>query len=222
MGENVASVTTQVFLIRHGESEWNNDHLYTGQSDVALSELGRAQAQRVAERLASAGITAIYSSPLQRAQDTARPLSALTRLPVRIEPGLTEINHGLWQGLTVEQVREKFSGQYERWRAQPHLVVMPEGESLSDVAARAAPVLLRIHRAERGGKIAVCSHDATLRVLVSVAQGLSLDRFWDWDMENASLNLIEARGDAEIFQLVCLNDTAHLAGVRTDASKQAL
>jgi phosphoserine phosphatase len=220
--DNMADYKTRIILIRHGESEWNISHLYTGQSDVALSGLGRAQAQCVAAYLADKGVTAIYSSPLLRARETAAPLAALTHLPIRIEPGLIEINHGLWQGLTVAQVREKFPGQYERWRAQPHRVTMPQGESLTNVAARAAPALQRICQAERRGTIAVFSHDATLRVVISLAQGEPLERFWDWNMENASLNWIEAPVNGETFRLLRLNETEHLVGLRADPALQAL
>ena len=217
-------MTTEVILIRHGESEWNQSHRYTGQQDVPLSDLGREQAFRLAERLKDDGITAIYASPLRRARDTAEAISKLARVPITLEPGLAEINHGAWEGLTAHQVSEKFPSEYARWRTQPHAVVMPAGESLDDVRKRAAAVWDRALVEKRGGKIVICSHDAVLRVLLLAALGLTLDHFWKWSFENASLSVLQVRGDAgvETGHLVRLNDTAHLSGVYSEYALQAL
>lgn len=224
MGESAAVVTTRIFLIRHGESEWNQSHRYTGQRDVPLSELGKEQANRLAERLKDEGLSAIYASPLRRAYDTARAIGSAARLPVILETGLVEINHGLWEGLTTRQVSERFPVEYCQWRTQPHTVVMPQGESLADVAKRAETVLHRILVEQRGGKVAISSHDAVLRVLLLAALGLGLEHFWKWDFENASLSVIEARGDGDTpsFHLARLNDTAHLSGVYSEYALQAL
>jgi alpha-ribazole phosphatase len=217
-------MTTEVFLIRHGESEWNQSHRYTGQQDVALSELGREQAFRLAKRLKDDGITAIYSSPLRRARDTAEAISRLARVPITLEPGLAEIHHGEWEGLTAHQVSERFPSEYVRWRTQPHAVLMPAGESLDDVGKRAMVVWGRVLLKPRGGKIVICSHDAVLRVLLLAALGLTLDHFWKWSFENASLSVIQVRGDlsAQTCHLMRLNDTAHLAGVYSEYALQAL
>ena len=217
-------MTTRVFLIRHGESEWNQSHRYTGQRDLPLSNLGREQASRLAERLKDEGLTAIYSSPLRRAYDTAAAIGRLAHLPVIAESGLKEINHGLWEGLTTRQVGEKFPSEYCRWRTQPHTVVMPQGESLADVAERAETVLHRILAEQPGGTVAISSHDAVLRVLLLTALALPLDHFWTWDFENASVSVIEARHDVDApsFHLTRLNDTVHLSGVHSKYALQAL
>jgi alpha-ribazole phosphatase len=223
MGESVVAVTTQIFLIRHGESEWNSSRRYTGQRDVPLSDLGKKQAQRLAERLKDAGLAAVYTSPLRRARETAQAIGQLARVPVILEPGLKEIHHGLWEGLTAEQVSAQFPAEYALWRTQPHRVTMPQGESLAEVAARAEATWRRVVAEQRGSKIAVCSHDAVMRVLLLIALGLALEHFWKWGFGNASLTVIEARGDAaNDFRLVCLNDTAHLAGVYSEYARQAL
>jgi broad specificity phosphatase PhoE len=224
MGQGGADMTTEVMLVRHGESEWNQSHRYTGQQDVPLSDLGKEQAFRLAERLKDDGLTAIYASPLRRARDTARAIGALAHVPITLEPGLAEINHGAWEGLTAVQVSEKFPAEYHQWRVQPHAVVMPAGESLDDVGKRAAAVWYSALLEQRGGKIVICSHDAVLRVLLLTALGLTLDHFWKWSFENASLSVLHVRGDtgAEIGHLVRLNDTAHLSGVYSEYALQAL
>ena len=215
---------TRVFLVRHGESEWNQSRRYAGQQDVPLSELGREQAYRLAERLKGEGLSAIYASPLRRARDTAEAIKRLADVPIILEPGLAEISHGLWEGLTTPQVEERFPGEYRQWRSEPHTVVMPQGESLDDVSNRAEVVLTRALQEQQGGKVLLCTHDAVLRVLLIKMLGLTLDHFWKWTFENASLSEIEVRGEvgAESAHLVRLNDTAHLVGIQSEHALQAL
>ena len=217
-------MTTQMLLVRHGESEWNQSRRYAGQQDVPLSELGREQAYRLAERLKGEGLGAIYASPLRRARDTAEAIGRLAQVPIIIEPGLPEINHGLWEGLTARQVDEKFPHEYRQWRFEPQAVVMPQGESLDDVRKRAHVVLDRVLREQRDAKVLICTHDAVLRVLLLQMLGLTPDHFWKWSFENASLSVIEAHGDvgAEMFHLVRVNDIAHLAGIQSEHALQAL
>ena len=224
MGEGVATLSIQLYLIRHGESEWNRLSRYTGKQDIPLSELGREQANRLAERLAAEKLPAIYASPLQRARETANIIGRLTRTRVVIEPGLAEIDHGRWEGLTTPQVIQEFPADHARWRAQPHTVVMPQGESLGDVMRRADASLNRILAEQDRGKIAICSHDAVIRVLLLKTLGLSFEHFWEWSLENASLNIVEQSRDGghPSWREVRLNDTAHLEGIYSDCALQAL
>ncbi len=217
-------MTIELLLIRHGESEWNRLGRYAGQRDVPLSDRGKLQAQRLAERLESEPLAAIYTSPLRRARDTARAIAERQRVPVTAEPRLAEIHHGLWEGLTTIQVGAQFPIAYAQWRTEPHRVVMPQGESLADVARRAGQVLTEVLARHGTGKIVLCSHDAVLRVLLLTALGLSLDHFWKWHFANASLTVLETRDDdrASPFHLAGLNATAHLEGIDSEASLQAL
>jgi alpha-ribazole phosphatase len=216
-------VSTCLLLVRHGESEWNRSRQYAGQQDVPLSELGREQARRLGERLKGERLTAIYSSPLQRASETAGFIGRSLGLPVLIDPNLKEIHHGLWEGLTVSQVRKKYRSEYARWRSQPQTVVMPEGESLADVAARVRTFLDRVQTQAQGGRILVCSHDATLRVLLLEVLGLGLENYAKWQFENASVSEIRLHhADRVPFgRLVRLNENAHLAGVGSEYALQA-
>lgn len=217
-------MTTQLFLVRHGESEWNQLSRYAGQRDVPLSALGKQQALRLAGHLDAEVITAIYSGPLQRARDTAAAIGERKHLPVVLEPRLVEINHGLWEGLTMLQVGPRFPIEYVRWRTQPHRAKMPQGESLADVARRAKQVLADILAKHPEGKIILCSHDALLRVLLLTSLGLTLEHFWKWRFANASLSVLEAYpdGDSVAFCLTRLNETIHLKGVHSQDALQAL
>lgn len=233
MGEGPATVTAgsresygtaKLFLVRHGESEWNRSSRYAGQQDIPLSELGVRQAERVATRLLDVQLTAIYSSPLERARETAAVIHRVTGRPMIVEPNLAEIDHGLWEGLTTSEVRRNFASDYVRWRSQPHTVKMPRGESLADVAERAQMVLRRLTTEQHNGRVAICSHDAVLRVLVLKCLGLPLEHFWKWSFQNASVSVLEASDECSgaPFRLACLNDIAHLGGACSEQTVQAL
>lgn len=217
-------MTTKLLLVRHGESEWNRLGRYAGQRDVPLSDRGKLQAQRLAERLEGEALAAIYTSPLRRARDTARAIAEHQRVPVTAERRLAEIHHGLWEGLTAEQVGARFPTAYAQWRAEPHRVVMPQGESLTDLSRRAEQVLTEVLARHSTGKILLCSHDAVLRVLVLTSLGLSLEHFWEWHFSNASLTVLETRDGDHCLpcRLAGMNATEHLEGIHSEASLQAL
>ena len=212
---------TRIYLVRHVESEWNNSGRYTGQQDVPLSELGRQQAELIAGRLEQEPLTEVYASPLARASATAEAIARRKGLRVCIEPGLAEIHHGAWEGLTAQEVATHFPLEHAEWQTAPHRVSMPQGESLDDVARRAAAVLRHVVEKHKGETIALCSHDAVLRVLILIALGLAFEHFWAWSLENASLSLLESKGDQR-FRLALLNDTTHLLKNRSEYDKQAL
>lgn len=217
-------MTIEFLLVRHGESEWNKRSRYTGQQDVPLSSLGKQQARQLALRLADEPLGAVYASPLRRARETAEIIARQRGWPVRIDQGLAEIHHGLWEGMTTRQVMQEYPSMMERWRSQPQTVVMPQGESLEDVALRVDGALERIMSAIPKGKVVICSHDAVLRVLVSRCLGMGLEDFWKWDFENASLTVLHGQenADGHTFRLDALNDTAHLGSLVSVHALQAL
>ncbi len=217
-------MTSTLLLVRHAESEWNRSSRYAGQRDIPLSDNGRLQAQRIAQWLHRERLCAIYSSPLQRARDTAGAIASQHRLNVNVDARLSEIDHGLWQDLTVEQVQTQYPTDYARWRTAPHQMRMPRGECLSDVALRASRAQSEIISKYPNGHVVICSHDAVLRVMLLQSLGLGLEHFWKWRLANASISILAADGDADsyAYQLVRLNETAHLEGIESPLILQAL
>jgi len=211
----------KLYLVRHGESAWNVKHLYTGRTDVPLSELGERQAERLGDKLSTWDIQAIYASPLQRAQQTARPAAELKGLPLRLDSRLEEIHHGAWEGNPANVIREQFADEYLVWRTQPHRVKMPDGESLEDVALRVASLLQDILSEHADGNIVIVSHDAVLRVIVMQSLLMGLEYFWRWRFDNAALSMLERLEDGH-FRLALLNDAHHLDGVFVNCDSQAL
>lgn len=229
----------KIYLVRHGESAWNVKQLYTGQTDVSLSELGEMQAERAAERLRGVELQAVYVSPLKRAQDTAKPIAAAHKLPLLPDDRLAEIHHGAWEGNPAEVIREQYADEYHAWRNEPHRAQMPDGESLQDVAQRVERFMQDLLAERADGNVLIVSHDAVLRLIVLQALGLGTVFFWRWRFDNASVSVVEQtereRGGAEWegagsgplapasgFRLALLNDVHHLEGVFTNCDAHAL
>jgi broad specificity phosphatase PhoE len=210
-----------LYLVRHGESAWNQLQLYTGQRDIPLSERGGLQAQHLAEHLVDTPFVALYASPLLRAYETARAVADLKQMPLTRDARLAEISHGAWEGNPVHVIREQYADAYAAWRNQPHTVQMPDGESLNDVASRAREFLQEACARHPEGNIFIASHDAVLRVILLEMLGFGLEHFWRWRFDNASLTILEQLPDGQ-FRLALSNDVHYLEGVIADCEAQAL
>ena len=211
---------TQILLIRHGESTWNLTGRYQGRIDTELSERGQEQASHLAACLKGAPIRAIYASPLRRAFHTALAIALEHGLDVAVEPDLTEIDHGAWNGLLRQEVEKRYGPMLQQWLDAPADVTMPGGEGLNDVRERSWAVIAKVAQLHPEGLVAVCSHDAVIKTLIATALGMDLNRFWSLRLDNASTSLIEM-GERPV-RLVYFNDTCHLGKLRSDVSEQAL
>ncbi len=180
----------RIFLIRHGETEWNRAGRFQGQRDVPLSDLGRRQAMAVAEVLSSVPFRRVVASSLSRAVETARPLA--DRLGLAVEPveAFKEIGHGDWEGMTAAEVERRHPGAVERWHTCPGEVTMPGGESLSDVSARAWPAFLSLFEDDRD-PAALFIHDAVLKVILCNILAAPLGSFWRFQIANGSVTVAE-------------------------------
>jgi broad specificity phosphatase PhoE len=183
---------TRIYLVRHGETDWNRLGLYQGTSDVPLNETGRGQAAALAKRLRAVQFDAIYTSPLRRARDTAEAVSQGRSLePIEL-PELRELSYGLWQGRGSEPRGRCDAGLEWRWRFAPWSVRFPGGETLAEVEARAAAALRRIRAAHPEGTVLVCGHGHLNRVLLIHALGWPRERFWEIDQPNGECQVLEA------------------------------
>lgn len=217
-----------MLLIRHGESTWNLTGRYQGRIDTELSDRGQEQARRLAGHLKALPIEAVYSSPLRRAFHTALAVALEHGLDVMVEANLTEIDHGAWNGLLREEVEKRFGPLLQQWLEVPSQVTMPGGEGLRDVSQRAWSVVKKVAGLHPRRLVAICSHDAVIKTLITVALGMDMDRFWSLRLDNASVSLIEigegfglssAEGPG---RLIYFNDTCHLGECRSDVAEQAL
>ena len=168
----------KIILIRHGETDWNKEQIFRGRIDVALNEVGLAQAGAVKESLKDVKIDRIYSSPLSRAFETASVLEENRGLEVEIEKGFIDIDFGKWQGLSHEKVKEEYNNLYEIWLTEPHKVVFPGGESLEDVRKRSMKALEKVIENHPEETLAIVSHRVINKVLLCAILGIELSHFW--------------------------------------------
>ena len=145
---------TTLYLVRHGETEWNRIGRWQGHTDVELNDRGREQARELAARLADIAIDVIYSSDLKRAHETALIVAELKRMPVTTDVGLREIDVGSWAGLNDAEIEARFP---DRKR--------PDGEAVDVFRARVVGAATRIARAHREQRVLIVSHGGTLRSL---------------------------------------------------------
>ena len=196
-----------LMLVRHGETEWNVQRRYQGQSDVPLSEIGNQQAESIAGRLAGQEIDAIYASDLKRAWQTAQVIAAQTGLDVISEPRLRELKFGILEGLTFEEAEEKYPEMITAWLDDFNNT--PErAETIDMFNARIVSLLddLKVKHDEQ--VVLLVGHGGSLSEILRAVLGLSLEKRWYIQMENASLSEVLIADD--YVALNRLNDTCHL------------
>ncbi|MFC8627268.1 histidine phosphatase family protein [Streptomyces anulatus] len=162
----------RIVLWRHGQTAWNLERRFQGSTDIELTEAGVGQARRAARLLASLKPDAIVASDLRRAAATAAELSAVSGLTVAPDAALRETYAGAWQGLTHQEIVERFGDQYAAWkRGEP--VRRGGGELETEVADRAAPVVLEhAEKLPENGTLVVVSHGGTIRTTIGRLLGL--------------------------------------------------
>jgi broad specificity phosphatase PhoE len=200
---------TRVFIVRHGATVLSAEDRFAGVTDVELSEEGREQARRLAERLRDEKIAAVYASPLGRTVETARILAAPHNLQVQTCDGFREISHGHWEGMKRREVEEKFPDEMAEWEKDPYTFAPEGGESGLAVTARALPALIDLVREHPGENVLIVSHKATIRLLLSSLLGFDPRRYRDnLDQKPAALNIVDFRNPTRA-RLTLFNDTSH-------------
>lgn len=198
----------RVIFVRHGETSWNHVKKYQGHSDISLNEKGLQQAQGVAKRLASENISAIYSSDLTRAVQTAEAIAKQHSLYPATLPALREINFGLWEGLTYQQIMAAWPDLLSTMYTKPGKVLIPGGESFYQVQKRVRKALATCIAAHQNESIVIVSHGGTMRVALCNALGLSLEKMWSLRQDSTGINIIEYFSEMTVVSL--MNDTCHL------------
>ena len=208
-------VATTVLLIRHGQSRGNAERRFGGHTATPLSARGRNQSQATALALKSESLTAIYSSDLARAMETARALSKVTGLHVHGTSAFRERSVGVMEGLTFEDAAQQHPEQYAALLRRDFEHVLAGGESYRQLLDRARQKLDEIIEENRGGKIAVFSHTGTICILALHLMGAldapELRPVWI-STANCGITRFELRNDGFV-RVLTINDTSHLSGV---------
>jgi probable phosphoglycerate mutase len=200
---------TILLLVRHGHTATAGKVLTGWQRGVHLTELGREQAEALAGRLEGVAVTAAYSSPLERCRETAAPLAAARRLPVRVRRGLIETGYGDLTGRSIAQLRRT-----KLWRTlqrSPSAIRFPGGESLRDVQARAVDEALAIAADHPNGTVVVVTHADVIRLTLAHFAGMHVDQFERLAVEPCSVSAIALHDGA--VRILKVNDTGDLSAL---------
>jgi len=204
-----------IILIRHGRTGWNpgegQDERFRGLLDMPLAGEGLAQARVTADRLARQPLNAVYSSPLQRALQTAEMIAAPHGLAVQPLPGLTSMNYGKWAGLLRAEVAQRWPEEFAAWRRDPFSAQIPGGENIADLRDRAMAALRTTIAQHADGETALLvTHQVVTRVLACTLAGLPNAAHWQIRQDLCNLNWFDYDPTTGTFIVAGLNDTCHL------------
>lgn len=201
----------RLLLVRHGETEPESGERYWGATDVKLSALGLKQAARLRDRLAAEAVSAVYASDLTRARVTAEMVAAGCQLPVTVCRELREIDFGELEGLTFAEITRDYPEVAERWQRRRPGLAFPGGETVAEFNQRLGQFINRLERHADGETVVIIAHGGSLRTLLCLALGLSLEHRWQFCLSLASLSTVETCSPGGI--LTRLNDVSHLGGL---------
>ena len=207
---------TQLLLIRHGETTWNAEHRIQGQLDIPLSPLGVLQSARLAECLANEPIDAVYSSGQSRAWLTAAPLAARLGLEVIAEPRLRERSFGIFEGLTLDEVAERYPSEFKKWRERDPAWRPEGGESGQQLIDRVLSAVSDIGIKHPRQTVVLVSHGGVLDVLYRAARLLEWHAPREHQMLNAAINRLTTSATPLQLSIERWGDVAHLQESRDE------
>ncbi len=198
----------KLYLARHGRTRWNREKRCQGFTDIPLDSVGRRQAGCLRDFLSREPIRAVYSSDLSRAAETARIVAEPLGLEVIERPGLRELNQGVFEGLVMIELMKTHADFIQKWIAEPATLVMPEGESMEQVAERAWRVIEEIREKHPGGDVLAVTHNLAIQAVLCRATDTPLGRFRQYRQDPGSLSVLsfeEGRVEVELW-----NDTSFI------------
>jgi len=199
---------TQVIIVRHGETLWNIKGIRQGHLDSPLTESGRMQANALGERLKRENFGALYSSDLGRAVETAQRIAVLTGHSVLTDPRLRERHLGIFQGLTADEMKQKYPEEYQLNRSRSPNYVIPRGESIVQQVARNIAYLSEIAEKHAGETIVVVTHGGVLSGLFRHTFSIPFSAPRRFEFVNAGLNTFIYQSGAWFLQT--WGDVSHL------------
>jgi len=182
---------TEIYLVRHGQTEWNIQKRYQGSGDSPLTKLGIEQAKALANHLSEIHFDAIYCSPAGRAQTTTKIIKGNRNLNIVTVNELQEINLDTWEGQFYEDTKKQEPALYQAFWHSPDLFKPETGESFLDVATRIYPALLNIIEQNIGKRILIVSHAVALKSIINKITGLPLNRFWENRLFQTSVSILD-------------------------------
>ena len=216
---------SRIFLIRHGETNWNKEGRFQGQIDIPLNDNGKDQARKAFGYLRNISFNKAYSSSMQRPYETAQ-IILQNKKDLKIEKidSLVEISHGLWEGKLEAEIRENWPSLLKNWHDNPEEVIMPEGESIKDVSKRSINAFNKICESQKDNdQTLLVAHDAVNKTLICNILEISCSNIWMIKQGNGGITVIDLfneQGKPPVIS--ALNITTHLGGIIDSTASGAL
>ena len=227
LGKNIPNQIgdSRIFLIRHGETNWNKEGRFQGQIDIPLNENGKIQAKKVSKYLKEINFNKAFSSSMKRPYETAEIiLQKRSGLKITKIDELIEISHGLWEGKLENEIKEKWPELLNNWHNKPEEVVMPEGESIKEVSERSIKAWDNISLIQSDNDLTLLvAHDAVNKTLICNILGIDYSNIWMIKQGNGGITVIDIFNDPQKDDVIsALNITTHLGGILDSTASGAL
>ncbi len=216
---------SRIFLIRHGETNWNKEGRFQGQIDIPLNENGKDQARKTFDYLRNISFNKAFSSSMHRPFETAKIILQNNQdLKIEKIDSLVEISHGLWEGKLELEIREKWPILLKNWHEKPEEVIMPQGESIKDVSERSVEAFEKICLSQKDNDLTlVVAHDAVNKTLICNILGINYSNIWMIKQGNGGITIIDLFNDPSKPPVIsALNITTHLGGIIDSTASGAL
>jgi phosphoserine phosphatase len=200
---------TKIYIVRHGETQWNKEEVFRGRKDIPLNETGKQQAEKVGLYFSHAPVPVnrILSSPLERAMQTAEAISYRTGVAIERTDDFTDMNFGIWEGLTLPEVEKDYPSDFVLWKTSSEKLQIKDGETLAIVRRRVSAGLLNINHTQEDA-VVIVTHRVICKILILHALGIGNEHFWNMKFDPGSITLVEHNN--ERYTLIFSNDTCHL------------
>lgn len=198
---------TRLYLVRHGETEWNAQGKYLGATDIPLTLRGRSQALALGRYLEDKGVSAAYSSGLKRAKETLEIATSALNINPLVLNGLNEINFGCWEGMTYEEIERSYGDLISNWLLDVSRYEIPDGERWQDFKSRVSESFDRIIEENQGREVLVVTHGGVIKTIMSFILGMEPVGFWKLRQDKGALNILEVHEKEAMVTL--FNDTCY-------------
>lgn len=201
-------MTNTIYIVRHGQTEWNLLGKTQGHGNSDLTPKGMEQAELLADSMTKYPIDYIYSSDLGRAYQTAEIIGNKLNIEVERTEALREMNFGTWEGRIIKDIIEEDPELYKMWRNEPHLAKIPQGETLSQIKERTDAFIKEINEKYDGKHIVLVTHSLCARIMLLSFLDSDVKNIYRINQANTALNIIELRDYGPV--VMKMNDTTHI------------
>lgn len=201
-------MTNTIYIVRHGQTEWNLLGKTQGHGNSDLTEKGVEQAKLLADNMIKYPIDYIYSSDLGRAYDTAKIIGDKLNLEVEKTEALREMGFGTWEGRVIKDIIEENPALYRQWRDEPHLAKIPQAESLEQIKERTDKFVAEINEKHDGKHIVLVTHSLSARIMLLSFLDSNVKNIYRINQSNTALNIVELRDYGPV--VIKMNDTSHI------------